>query len=169
MAEPAEEQAIVALVAALESGLADVGAVDWDYAHTPNVRRAPLPPLGQQMKADDCPVVYVVPGQDSGFQAGAYDGKRQRMSHRYDLHVDLHGCVFRESTGEVLADTERWRFRSHIADLVMRNRHLGGISTDGIRFGDRRERVDEGAVAPNAWFLLPITIPLSLAFATTPA
>lgn len=166
MAEPHEEQAIVALVAALEAGLA-VPPAGWDYLNTPTVHRAPLPPLGQQMKPDECPRVYVVPGQASQFQGAGVTG--QRIAYTYAFNVDLHGFVHREPSSDVLADTERWRFRSHVADVVMANRYLGGLSRDGIRFGDRPEAVDQGELAPNAWFAFPITIPLSQAFSTVPA
>jgi hypothetical protein len=172
MAEPAEEQAIVALVAALETGLAapPLAPGDWDYINTPLVRRAPLPPLGQQMKPDECPVLYVVPGQGSHLVPVAVRGTvLPRGAYTYNFNVDLHGFVHREPSDDVLADTERWRFRSHVADVVHANRYLGGLSREGIRFGDRPEAVDDGTLAPNAWFALPITIPLSLAFSTVPA
>jgi hypothetical protein len=169
MADAPEELAIVALRDVLAAGLAEPPTGDWDYVHAPTVRRGPLPPVGQQMKADECPVLYVVAGQGSQLNPIAVDGKRERIAYRYDLHVDLHGCVFREPTDPILADTDRWRFRSHVADVLHAHRHLGGISRDGIRFGDRPEAVDNGEIAPNAWFVLPITIPLAQSFSTVPA
>jgi len=179
MAQSPEVQVMVALCAALTAGLAAPPPGDWDYVQAPDVRRAPVPPEGQQVKPDECPILYVVPGQGSHFRAdaGVPSGyKPGAWAGTYMFHVDLWGFVWRERDDAVLADDERLNLRSHVADIVMAHRHLGGLSRDGITFvgagpdgRGRPEAMDIGTLAPAAFFVLPITIPIVQGFSTVPA
>jgi len=169
MAQSPEAEVLTALAATLETGLAGTPPGSWTYERPPDVRRAPLPPPGTQMKPGECPIVYVIPGAGSMLSGGHFNFALQQVSYRYDFHVDILGIVFREASAGVLADDERLNLRHHCATILMKNRHIGSLSKDGIIIGDgRAERVDEGEYAPAAIFVLPITIPLAQAYSTVP-
>jgi hypothetical protein len=166
MAASPEAEVMLALVSVLSAGLAGAPPGDWSYLRPPVVRRAPLPPPGTQMKKDECPVVYVVPGQGSQMSPGDFDMAAQSVAYRYDFNVDVIGIVFRDATTDVLADDERLNLRRHVIHVLLENRHLGGLSKDGLIVGLRPEVVDEGDLAPAALFGLPVTVPLAQSYAT---
>ena len=135
----------------------------WVYPRRPVVSRlAPPNPLPQE--ADAYPMIRIIPGRGSQLE-GAGIAATRRL-YRYGFHVDIHGVVAPDE--DAIADTWRYRLREDIAQVLHEHCTLGGVA-ETLEFGggrDRREDVDEGQIAPKAWFVLPFTVWLRQEYAT---
>jgi hypothetical protein len=168
--EPKAEQAL-ARVADLLSDLSGVRPGGWSYERTPGVSRV-LPPLGYQMPADQLPRLFVTAGKGSklsdepGKAGGVRGGSRLYV---YALHVDVHGVVTGAPYGTtgIAADTWLQRLREDVVVTLHGHPTLDGLAKM-IDFTDRPEDVDQVDLAPHAWFLVPCTVWLEQAYATTP-
>lgn len=172
MTEPGTEQVMAAIVDVL-SGLSGVRPGGWEYVRTPSVKRGLLPP-GTQMRSDDLPRIYVVPGRATRLKrVGA-------ATHTYQvsLNVDIHGMIESDPTDlSVSAETWRWRLREDMLQTLHQNffqtlslnlplLNVSVGSAQDVILGERPEDVDSGELFPKVWWMVPITVWFLQSYAT---
>ena len=145
MAEPLREQALVALVAALEtiSGTRPWGGA---YLNTPIVARVYKTP----MQHTQFPVLLLLEGPGSTFEIAGVDGMFQ---HKFSIVV--YGYVH----GDDATTRTTWlqRLWDDVITVLEANRILGGVSSD-IEIGALE--TDEGELEPLGAFAQTITVTL---------